>query len=143
MKPLLKIAAGFIGTTALVFGIYIITHGHISLAGGVEGGIAAALSLILVIIVYGKKEAAKIMNAEAIYALVSGGALVLLIAALLGYQNGFFLAEFLPKGEPFTLLSGGTIPLMNIIIGFTVSMSVLLIFVLMCSHRQDNNMGKE
>jgi hypothetical protein len=47
---------------------------------------------------------------------------------LLGIAFGnAFLANFLGKGEMFSLFSSGTIPLFNIIIGIKVALSLFLV----------------
>ena len=125
VKVITRLTVGFI----LLFGIYIVLHGHISPGGGFAGGVIVALSFIHLILAYGGKFAFKKLNRIKASLLESIGAIMFLAIALLGIVGGFFFLNFLKKGEPFHLASAGIIPLGNIAICLKVGAGLFLIFV--------------
>ena len=113
----------------LLYGIYIISHGHISPGGGFAGGVIIALSFIHLILAYGKEAVLETMSENLIRVWESTGALMFLTIALVGLTGGYFFRNFLPIGTPFQLFSAGTIPLSNIAISLKVWAGLLAIFV--------------
>jgi multicomponent Na+:H+ antiporter subunit B len=113
----------------LLYGIYIVLHGHISPGGGFAGGAIIALSFIHLTLAYGKEMVFKRLSKSVVGILESTGALAFLVIALLGLTAGYFFKNFLPLGEPFSLSSAGTIPLSNIAISFKVWAGLFAIFV--------------
>lgn len=114
----------------LLYGIYIILHGHVSPGGGFAGGVIIALSFIHLTLAYGKEMVLKSLSERLVAIWESSGALMFLTIALLGLlTGGFFFRNFLPAGEPFNLFSAGTIPLSNIAISFKVWTGLFAIFV--------------
>jgi len=114
----------------LLFGIYIVAHGHLTPGGGFAGGIIIALSFIHMVLAFGKDEAKKNMPNKLISIGESAGALLFLAIGLVGIAGGFFFLNFfVNKGEPFHLLSAGTIPLCNIAIGLKVGTGLFAIFM--------------
>ena len=123
----------------LIYGIHIILHGHVSPGGGFAGGVIIALSFIHLILAYGKDAVFDRLSQELMHVWESTGALVFLSIALLGLTGGAF---FLPAGEPFHLLSAGTIPLSNIAISFKVWAGLLAIFVALVLLQIDEESSK-
>ena len=113
----------------LLYGIYIVLHGHISPGGGFAGGVIIALSFIHLTLAYGKEMVFKRLSKSVVGIFESTGALAFLAIALLGLTAGYFFKDFLPLGEPFSLFSAGTIPLSNIAISFKVWAGLFAIFV--------------
>ena len=68
----------------VLFGIYVVTHGHLSPGGGFQGGVVLATAAT-------------------------------------------FLANVLPLGEPGALLSAGTIPVLNLVVGLEVAGGFVLL----------------
>ncbi len=125
VKVITRLTVGFI----LLFGIYIVLHGHISPGGGFAGGVIVALSFIHLILAYGGKFAFKKLNQTKASFLENIGAIMFFTIALLGIIGGFFFLNFLKKGEPFHLASAGIIPFCNIAICLKVGAGLFLIFV--------------
>lgn len=113
----------------LIYGIYIILHGHVSPGGGFAGGVIIALSFIHLMLAYGKEAVLQKTSKEFLELWESAGALAFLTIALLGLTGGYFFRNFLPAGEPFSLFSAGTIPLNNIAIGLKVWTGLFVIFL--------------
>ena len=113
----------------LLYGIYIVLHGHVSPGGGFAGGVIIALSLIHLVLAYGKDRILERISERLSAVWESTGALILLVVSLLGIPAGYFFKNFLPSGEPFHLLSAGTIPLNYIAIGLKVWAGLFAIFM--------------
>lgn len=124
VKTITRLTVGLI----LLYGIYILLHGHISPGGGFAGGVIIALSFIHLMLAFGKDLALKKIPEEFTSTLESTGALMFLTIALLGIFSGYFFLNFLPKGTPFKLFSAGIIPLCNIAISLKVGAGLFAIF---------------
>ena len=112
----------------ILYGAYIILHGHLTPGGGFGGGVIIALALLNVMLAYGRDFTSRWLNISALEHGESLSALLFLIIGIMGLLlSGSFLANFISKGQLFHLLSAGTIPVLNIIIGFKVALSLFLV----------------
>lgn len=128
VKTVTRLLVGLI----LLYGIYIVLHGHVSPGGGFAGGFIIALSYILFMLAFGKEEILKRIPQHMISFLESLGALMFLAIALLGFLGGHFFFNWLPKGKTFELFSAGTIPLSNIALALLeVSLGLFGIFLVL------------
>ena len=126
VKTITRLTVGLI----LLYGIYIVLHGHLTPGGGFAGGVIIALSFIHLMLAFGRETALKKLSSTATSILESLGALMFLGIALLGFVGGYFFFNFfLSKGKPFTLFSAGIIPLCNIAISIKVGAGLFAIFV--------------
>ena len=114
-------------TIAALVSIELAIRGHLSPGGGFAAGVAGGTAIGLVAITSSSKlmeEMYKVSNAatwEKISVLVF---IVMAVLTLIGWQ--------LPQGELGTLLSGGVIPLLNILVAIKVALgswAVLLLFI--------------
>jgi multicomponent Na+:H+ antiporter subunit B len=138
MTVIVKTVTRLTAWLILLYGIYIVLHGHISPGGGFAGGVIIALSFVHLMLAYGKEMAFKILSKEAAELWESAGALLFILIALAGLATGYFFMNFLPSGKPFNLFSAGTIPLSNIAISFKVWGGLVAIFVALVLLRVDN-----
>ena len=90
VKTVTRLTVGLI----LLFGIYIVLHGHLTPGGGFAGGVIIALAFIHLILAFGRRVAGKKMSLAAFSTLESLGALFFLTIALLGLLGGFFFVWF-------------------------------------------------
>ncbi|MDO8603172.1 MAG: MnhB domain-containing protein [Candidatus Omnitrophota bacterium] len=125
VKTITRLTVGLI----LLFGIYIILHGHVSPGGGFAGGVIVALSFVHLMLAFGKDVAVAKVSKNMASNLESIGAMMFLLIALSGFLGGSFFLNVLAKGSPFDLLSAGTIPLSNIAIGIKVGVGLFAIFL--------------
>lgn len=125
VKTVTRLTVGLI----LLYGIYIVSHGHLSPGGGFVGGIIIALSFVHLMLAFGREETLKSIPLSMLEVLDGLGALAFVTIGLAGLLGGVFFFNLLPKGEPFTLLSGGTIPLSNFAIFFKVGAGLFAIFL--------------
>ncbi|MCK4644341.1 cation:proton antiporter [bacterium] len=118
-SPSLILNAGstFLFPFILLFGIYIFIHGHLSPGGGFQGGAVIASGFLISYLGYPKKR----ISEKGIHIVESlGGTLFILIGLLGLLLGGYFLSNILPKGTVNTLVSGGIIPLLYVLIGIKV-----------------------
>jgi len=135
VKTITRLTVGVI----LLYGIYIVLHGHISPGGGFAGGVIIALSFIHLMLAFGKEVALKKLSEAWASVLESLGALMFLTVALLGLLGGYFFFNFfLQKGKPFDLFSAGIIPLCNIAISLKVGVGLIAIFVALVLFPRDS-----
>ena len=127
VKTITRLTVGLI----LLFGIYIVTHGHISPGGGFAGGVIVALSFIHIMLAFGKDVALKKLSQNVASFFESLGAIIFISLAILGIGGGYFFLNFLLKGEPFKLFSSGIIPSCNVAISFKVGAGLFLIFIVL------------
>lgn len=125
VKTITRLTVGLI----LLFGIYIVLHGHLSPGGGFAGGVIIALSFVHLMLAFGKDVATRRITKNLASNLESIGALLFLSIAILGFFGGSFFLNFLNKGIPFKLFSAGTIPLSNIAISLKVGVGLYAIFL--------------
>ena len=125
VKTVVRIVSAFI----VLYGIYIILYGHLTPGGGFPGGVIIASAFILIMLAYGKEVALKRFGDRPVSLLDNLGALGFLVIALLGLTGGYFFFNFINKGQPFRLVSSGTMPLSNIAIGIKVLACLYAVFV--------------
>lgn len=121
----------------LLFGAYIIVHGHLTPGGGFPGGVLLATSLIILTLAFGitrRKERKEVEFAEDLETDA-------LIAVLGVFLFTILLAKVFPRfellsGAPGTLFSGGPIMLLNIGGGLEVAAAFSIIFISMVMMKQ-------
>jgi len=129
MSVIVKTITRFTVGLILLYGIYILSHGHVSPGGGFAGGVIIALSFVHLMLAYGKDVALKKLPKGVTSFFESMGALLFLGIAILGFIWGYFFINFISKGEPFKLFSAGIIPLCNIAISLKVGAGLFAIFI--------------
>lgn len=127
---IVKRSLGIMTPFIALFGFYVITHGHLSPGGGFQGGVILAAISIIFSIVYGSAFDYRRYSPQTKTALETGGALTFLGFGIAGiFLEGFFLENlgFL-TAEQGTLISAGSIPYVNIGVGFKVGAGLAIIF---------------
>ena len=108
----------------LVLGVYIVAHGQLTPGGGFQGGVVLASAFLLVYaaghFIRGPVSLVELGEAAGAgaYVLIALGGLVFAGAAM---------ENFLPYGTTGELLSGGTIPVLNVAVGVEVCGAIVLI----------------
>jgi multicomponent Na+:H+ antiporter subunit B len=139
IKTVTRLTVGLI----FLYGIYILSHGHVSPGGGFAGGVIIALSFIHLMLAYGKETALKKLSQKATSFFENLGAILFLGIALSGFIGGYFFINFISKGEPFKLFSAGIIPLCNIAISFKVGAGLFAIFTALVLLKIDTKSNKK
>jgi multicomponent Na+:H+ antiporter subunit B len=120
----------------LLLGLYVTLLGHLSPGGGFAGGVVAASGLILCSIALGAEVVARRYHKARLERLEWGLPLAVLIWASLPLAFGMpLLADPLPRGEAGRLLSAGSIPIYNALIGLKVFIGAWLVVHAFIRHR--------
>jgi multicomponent Na+:H+ antiporter subunit B len=119
---LLKIAVDVLFPLIIIFGFYVIIHGHLSPGGGFQGGVIIASTFLLMFLAKNDDFSLnhKIMG---LIESLSGASFILIGILGLLIMNRFF-DNFLPLGQVGNLFSGGVIPLIYIFVGIKVSAEI-------------------
>ena len=132
------------GPTVL-FGIYMVIHGQLSPGGGFQGGVILATAPLLIYLGESYDVFKRVTSnplIEVVEAIGAGGyAIVVLIGWIFGK---WFLENVLPLGpqnDP-TMLSGGTIPIINAAVGLEVAAGFTLLLCAFLQHAMSEGDGK-
>ena len=112
----------------MLVGWYIVVHGAITPGGGFQGGIVLATGLHLLYLAgdYRALRALSPIRPLDVGEAVAAGAFVLVGLAGTVLAGGF-LTNFLPTGTLRSLTSGGTVPLLNTVVGIEVAAGIVLL----------------
>jgi energy-converting hydrogenase B subunit I len=114
----------------LIFGLYVIGHGHLTPGGGFQGGAVVVSGVVMLLVAFNSKELKESLRERVLSIMESTGALVFVALAFAGLGTVFFY-NFLvgspifgdipiPGPNPGNLWTGGFIPLMNFAVGLKV-----------------------
>ncbi|HID71264.1 MAG TPA: sodium:proton antiporter [Thermoplasmata archaeon] len=131
MSKVVRTVSNILFPFILIFGFYIVLHGHLTPGGGFQGGAVIGSAVALIIAAHGSRKALKLFNKNLFSLGESGGLLLFIGLAFAGLSTAFFY-NFI-TGEDFifgesveyginsgNLNTGGTVPLMNIFVGLEV-----------------------
>jgi multicomponent Na+:H+ antiporter subunit B len=144
MTKIVRAAAGILFPFVLIFGFYIVAHGHLTPGGGFQGGAVIATGIVLLIAAFGAGEIKRRIGTGALKGSEALGLLLFIgtAAAAFGF-GGTFFANWLTNGgaifgnivpfgpNPGDLNTGGVIPLMNLAVGIEVLGALSVIVMLM------------
>jgi multicomponent Na+:H+ antiporter subunit B len=119
---LLKIAVQMLFPLIILFGFYVIIHGHLSPGGGFQGGVIIASAYLLKFLAKNDDFSLNHKLMGLIEALSGAGFVLIGILGLLLVNQAF--DNFLPLGTLGKLFSGGVIPLIYIFVGMKVSAEI-------------------
>lgn len=131
LSILVKVVARLMTGLILLYGIYIIVHGHVTPGGGFAGGLILALAFINLMLAYGKNGALQKLSKPVAGLLERISSLAFLTIALLGFAVGYFFLSLLAlEGKPFDFFSAA-IQFVNIEIFLKVGAGLFVIFVVL------------
>jgi len=120
----------------MLFGFYLISHGHLSPGGGFQGGVVLGTAIILLALSLGIEQTEKKFKSRWLSMLEKLGILTLIFLGFLGIFFGcYFLGNFLPLGKPGQIASGGLMLPFSIAIGIKVAAGVSAIFYALIKYR--------
>lgn len=140
MSRIVKKVTQLLVSIIFMYGVYIVTHGHLTPGGGFAGGAIIVGAFALIILAYGS-DALKLHKEEAgSSASESLSILMVLILAVIGFFVGgmVFFNNYLPTGVVGELISAGTVPLYNIFIGMEVAAALLTIFIALVIFKEES-----
>ena len=139
MSVIVKKIAQLMSGLIFVYGIYIITHGHLTPGGGFAGGALVAGAFILLILANGSEYTKLKRQEEGSSVVESAAVLMALVLATIGLVAGslVFFNNYMPVGIPGRLISAGMIPLYNIFIGMEVAAALITIFLALVIYKEE------
>ena len=130
LSKIVRTVANQLTLFIVVFGLYIIAHGHITPGGGFQGGAVIVSGVILLLVAFSSQELKKSLRERVLSIVESSGALIFLVLAFAGIGTVFFYNFLVGTpifgGIPATgpgpgdIWTGGVIPLMNFAVGLKV-----------------------
>jgi energy-converting hydrogenase B subunit I len=114
----------------LIFGLYVIMHGHLTPGGGFQGGAVIVSGVVMLLVAFSSNELKKSLRERLLSIMESTGALIFAILGFAGIGTVFFynflvgspifgrIPAFGPN--PGDIWTGGVIPLMNLAVGLKV-----------------------
>ncbi len=141
MSKIVKTITSIALPLTLIYGLYVIAHGHLTPGGGFQGGAVVASGLAMLVVAYGSVWTMNKVKEKQLSVLESVGAIGFIGLAFLGlifgtwFFNNFLLGnEFLfgGIGEGFSNIStAGVLPLMNFAVGLKVIAGLFVIVLVM------------
>jgi energy-converting hydrogenase B subunit I len=114
----------------LVFGLYVIAHGHLTPGGGFQGGAVIVSGVVMLLVAFSSQALKKSLRERVLSIMESTGALIFAILAIAGIGTAVFynflvgspiFGRIPPTGSnPGDFWTGGFIPLMNMAVGLKV-----------------------
>jgi len=128
---ILKLTSFPLVAMIMLYGCFVILHGHLTPGSGFSGGAIIGASLILYASAYGTRRACSFFNLKVYNRTVS--ACLLFYALSKGYSfymSSNNLPSGIPLGTPGNLFSAGLIMPLNIAVGLVVACAVYVIYIL-------------
>lgn len=142
---IVKRGLGLMVPFILVYGSSIVIMGHITPGGGFQGGAVFATVTVLFCVIYGSNFEAARISPKVKETVESTGAILFTTVGLWGLAAGAgFLANLqagFPSGPVGALLSGGSIPILNIAVGMKVGAGLSTLFYSMIKILEDPSEG--
>ena len=119
-------AVGLLGVVLcpllVVVGLETVTHGQVSPGGGFQGGVVLASALFVVYLATSYSEAERFEPGPLIEAADGAGAGGYVAVGIVGLLGGAaYLSNTIGLGQPGNLISGGTLPVLNAVVGLEVA----------------------
>lgn len=145
MSRIVRTAADLLYPAILIFGLYIVAHGHLTPGGGFQGGAVIATGGALVIVAYSYKEVSGWLKKNVLTGKEVTGLVMFIGVGLLALAFGqvFFFNFLVGSGSIFgvpvpyginagELNTAGVIPLMNFAVGIEVwgGLTVVILYML-------------
>ena len=121
-SPAVWLLAVFLGSLLVLTGIETVTHGQLTPGGGFQGGVILASAVYVAYLGTNYVTVERFQPTPLLEASDGVGASGYVIIGLLGLLVGAsFLSNVVGLGVAGTLISGGTIPLLNLVVGLEVA----------------------
>lgn len=144
MSRIVKTVTSFVYGFIIIFGFYIIAHGHLTPGGGFQGGAVVGAAFALLLISYGSLNSKKFLKKDILSLFESFGLILFIVLGFSGLGITFFYNFLANSGgwfgnaavigvNPGDMNTGGVISLMNIAIGVEVLSAFGVIVLTMAS----------
>ncbi len=148
MSKIVRTQTNFLYPLILIFGFYVVAHGHLTPGGGFQGGAVIATGIALVVVAYGYESIKKWIKKTRLTAAEGIGLLAFIITAICGIGTSFFynwlansgllFGDRVPYGiNPGNLNTAGVLPIMNLAVGIEVLGGLGVIIMYMLSYGKE------
>ena len=142
MSVIVRTVTRFVYALIIIFGFYLIMHGHLTPGGGFQGGAVVASAFALLLVSFGASGLKGLLNQHWLQSLEEIGALAFLALGFLGLGTAFFYnllangggwfgAAVAAGSNPGVFNAGGTLPWMNWAVGLKVMTGIASIVIIM------------
>lgn len=122
----------------VVFGVYVLIHGHLTPGGGFQAGAIIDSALAMIYVAFGYAAFRHTVNQEKTEIVEAVAAISYIAMGLVALASGAaFLANILPLGKTGALYSAGTIWVLNDLTGAEVSFGILTMLAEFLRETQD------
>jgi len=111
----------------LLLGADVVLHGQLTPGGGFQGGVVLGTGIHLVYLTGRYRAMERVRPLRVFVAGEAVGTAVFAATGLAALASAGFLANVLPTGTFGTMLSGGTVPLLNAAVGVEVASGVIVL----------------
>ncbi len=121
-----KVVFRYVLLFILMYGFYIVMHGHLSPGGGFAGGMVIGLGVLLYFLIYGLqwRDRLRYLPLDVAIVFIGLGSIIEGVKFILPHKHG-------PVGAAGELFSVGILSVVNLGIGLLVASTILSIFYLM------------
>ena len=144
MSRIVKTVTNFVYGFIIIFGFYIIAHGHLTPGGGFQGGAVVGSAFALLLVSYGSLSSKKFLKKDILSFFENFGLILFIVLGFSGIGITFFYNFLANSGSwfgntavigvnPGNMNTGGVIPLMNIAVGLEVLSAFGVIVLTMAS----------
>ena len=144
MSRIVKTVTNFVYGFIIIFGFYIIAHGHLTPGGGFQGGAVVGSAFALLLVSYGSLSSKKFLKKDILSFFENFGLILFIVLGFSGIGITFFYNFLANSGSwfgntavigvnPGDMNTGGVIPLMNIAVGLEVLSAFGVIVLTMAS----------
>jgi multicomponent Na+:H+ antiporter subunit B len=144
MSKIVKTVSNVALPIVLIFGLYVIAHGHLTPGGGFQGGAVVASGLAMILVAYGSIWTMQRIKEKRLSTFESLGAIGFIGLAFIGLIFGIqqFFYNFLMRQDVIPIFNeigtgasnintAGVIPLMNFAVGLKVIAGLFAIVLVM------------
>jgi len=144
MSKIVKTISNIAFPFVLIYGLYIIAHGHLTPGGGFQGGAVVASGCAMILVSYGSIWTMKKVKEKQLSILESAGAVSFIVLGFLGlvygsiFFNNYLVGNDYLFGEVPAIKStlanfntAGILPLMNFAVGLKVIAGLFAIVLVM------------
>jgi len=144
MSKIVRTLSNILFPFIMIFGLYVIAHGHLTPGGGFQGGAVVASGCIMLLVAYGSTWVFEKIKTSRLSVFESLGALGFIGTAFFGlFFGGWFFNNFLVRnGIIFNVVpatgstlsnfnTAGVLPLMNFSVGVKVIAGLFVIVLVM------------
>jgi multicomponent Na+:H+ antiporter subunit B len=130
LSKIVRTVANQLIVFVLIFGLYVIAHGHLTPGGGFQGGAVIVSGVVMLLVAFSSRDLKKSLRERILTVMESAGALIFAALAFAGLGTVFFynflvgspvFGRIPPTGpNPGDFWTGGFVPLMNFAVGLKV-----------------------